>query len=415
MNSDQRIVITGLGVLSCVGLGRENFWDSLTRGESGIRNVQRFDASDLPCRIAGELWDFDPQDFMRKADVRRWYRHVHQAIACARLAVEDSDLETAGYDDRRMSVAYGTSVGSPNEAYDEQQAAYKNHGYKKISRFGSTAFSAHAATVNLTIDFGMRGPATTISSGCATGLECLSWGVNLIKSGKADAVLAGATESPIFPMSYASACSLGILSKRNEEPDKAMRPYDEYRDGIVLSEGAAAVTLERADKAIARGARIYGEVLGTGSAAEGRNPLILEEEGIGLSYALQNALEDAHVSPHEIDHIQAHGVSMAMYDRCETNAYKRIFGDYAYRMPISAVKSMIGQAYSAGGMLGLAAGLLALDQGVVTPTINLETPDPACDLDYVSQGARLNDIDTAMITAMSFGGTHSAAVLGRYN
>ncbi len=413
--NDTRVVITGLGVLSCVGLGREAFWDSLEKGVSGIRPLTAFDASDLPCRIAGELWDFDPHDFMKKADVRRWYRHVHQALASARLAVEDSDLASAGYSDDRMSVAYGTSVGSPNEAYDEQQDAFKNHGYKKINRFGSTAFSAHSATVNLTIDFGMRGPATTISSGCATGLECLSWGVNLIKSGKADAVLAGATESPIFPMSYASACSLGILSKRNDEPDKAMRPYDEYRDGIVLSEGAAAVTLERADYAIARGARIYGEVWGTGSAAEGRNPLILEEDGLGLSRALQNTLDDAHLQPHEIDHIQAHGVSMAMYDRCETNAYKRVFGDYAYRMPISAVKSMIGQAYSAGGMLGLAAGLLALDRGVVTPTINLENPDPTCDLDYVAHEARLNDIDSAMITAMSFGGTHSAAVIGRFN
>lgn len=413
--SDTRVVITGLGVLSCVGLGRDAFWDALEAGESGVRELKRFDASDLPCRIAGELWDFDPHDFMRKADVRRWYRHVHQAIASARLAVEDAELETAGYAPERMSVGYGTSVGSPNEAYDEQRAAYESHGYKKISRFGSTAFSAHSATVNLTIDFGMRGPAITIASGCATGLDCLNWGVDLIKSGRADAVLAGATESPIFPMSYASACSLGILSKRNDEPDKAMRPYDEHRDGIVLSEGAAAVVLERADRAIARGAHIYGEVLGIGSAAEGGNPLILEEAGLGLSRALDNALTDAHMNPTEIDHIQAHGVSLTMYDRCETNAYKRVFGDYAYRMPISAVKSMIGQAYSAGGMLGLASGLLALERGIVTPTINLENPDPTCDLDYVPLAPRLNDVQTAMITAMSFGGTHTAAVIGRYN
>lgn len=409
------VVITGLGVLSCVGLGRKAYWDALRTGSSGIRSLDRFDASDLPCQIAGQLWDFNPEDFMKKAEVRRWYRHVHQAIACARLAAEDAEIATAGYAPERMSVGFGTSVGSPNEAYDDQLEAYRTHGYKKINKFGSTAFSAHSATVNISIDIGMRGPAITVASGCATGLDALAWGVDIIRSGRADAALVGATESPIFPMSFAAACSLGILSKRNEAPGKAMRPFDKHRDGIVLAEGAAAVMLERRETAIARGAPIYGEVMGCSSASEGLNPLVLDQHGEALSRTLTGALADAGLQPGDIDHIQSHGVSLAMYDRCETSAYKRVFGDHAYRIPISAVKSMVGQAYSAGGMLGLGAGLLALREGVVTPTINLEDPDPECDLDYVPHEARFNDVDTALITAMSFGGTHSATVLRRLN
>jgi 3-oxoacyl-[acyl-carrier-protein] synthase II len=405
------VVITGLGVLSCVGIGRTAFWDALRRGASGIGSIDRFDASDLPCQIAGQLWDFQPEDFMKKNDVKRWHRHAHQAVACARLAVDDAALDEGNYKPERVAVGFGTSVGSPNEAWNEQYSSYLSHGYKNISRFASTAFSAHSATVNIGIDIGVRGPAITIASGCATGLDTISWGMSQIQSGRADAVIAGATESPIFPVSVASACSLGVLSKRNEAPSKAMRPFDRHRDGIVLSEGAGAVVLERADYAKARGARIFGEVAGYGSAAEARNPLLLESSGETMSRAIDLALADSAMEPHEVDMIHSHGVSLAMYDRAETNAYKRSFGDYAYRIPVSAVKSMIGQSYSAGGILGLAAAILSLEEGVVTPTINLEDPDPECDLDYVPHEERFNDIRSALVSAMSFGGTHSATLI----
>ncbi|MBI2435639.1 MAG: beta-ketoacyl-[acyl-carrier-protein] synthase family protein [Candidatus Hydrogenedentes bacterium] len=409
----QQVVITGLGVLSSNGLGREAFWEGLRQGRSGIRHVQRFDASEFPCQIAGELWDFNPEDFMRKNVVKHWHRHVHQAVACARMSVTDSELDKAGYDPERMAVAVGTSIGSPNEAYQGQVEAYESGGFRKVSKFASSAFSGHAATVHVSIDFGLRGPAITISSGCATGLDVLAWGYNQIRLNQADAALVGATESPIFPMSFATACSLGILSRRNEEPEKAMRPFDKHRDGIVLSEGAAAFVLERKDMALARGAPILAELAGNGSAAEAGNPLILDRQGEALARAISMALKNAGVSPQDVDHIQAHGVSLEMYDRGETNAYKRAFGEAAYRIPISAVKSMVGQSYSAGGLLGVAAALMALNQGVVAPTLNLEDPDPLCDLDFVPRQSRLNDVSTALVTAMSFGGTHSATVLRR--
>jgi len=410
-----RVVITGLGVLACNGLGRDAYWDALREGRSGIGSIKSFDVSEFPCQIGGELSDFNPEDFMKKGLVRNWHRHVHQAVAVARLAAEDSELASAGYSSERIACAVGTSIGSPNEAYQGQVEAYESGGYKKVNKFASSAFSGHAATVHVSIDLGFRGPAITIASGCATGLDVLAWGYNQLRLGRCDAALVGATESPLFPMSFATACSLGILSKRNSEPTKAMRPFDRNRDGIVISEAACALVLEREDHARARGARILAEVLGNGSAAEARNPLILDIEGEGLANAINSALDESGVSPEEIDHIQAHGVSLEMYDRCETNAYKKALGRQAYRVPISAVKSMVGQAYSAGGLLGVGAGLLAIHDGTVSPTLNLEDPDPNCDLDYVPCNARLNDVKTALVTSISFGGTHSATVLRRLN
>jgi 3-oxoacyl-[acyl-carrier-protein] synthase II len=410
---DQPIVVTGLGVLASNGLGKEAFWLALREGVSGIRGIDRFDASDFPCRIGGQLWGFDPADFMKRSVVRNWNRHVHQAVAAARLAVDDAELSAAGYDSERIAVGVGTSIGSPDEAYQAEHEAMETQGYRKVSKLASSAFSGHSATVHVSIDFGLRGPAITISSGCATGLDVLAWGMEQIRSGRADAAVVGATESPLFPLSFASACSLGILSKRNEEPDKAMRPFDRHRDGIVLAEGAATMVLERADRARSRGAPVIGEVAGVGSASEGSNPLILDQQGAALARAVDAALGDARIAPTDVDHIACHGVSLQMYDRCETRAYKAALGEHAYRVPISAIKSMTGQSYSAGGMLGAAGTLMTLNEGYIPPTVNLDDPDPECDLDYVPNRARLNDVQTALVTAISFGGTHSAAVLRR--
>ena len=411
----QPVVITGVGVLACNGLGREAFWKSIEEGRSGIGTIDRFDASQLPCHIAGQLWDFNPEDFMKKTDVKHWHRHVHQSVAAARLSVEDSELQSANYDPERIAVCIGTSIGSPNEEYCKEQVAYEKLGWQKVSKFASSAFAGHSATVNVSVGFGLRGPAITIASGCATGLDCLSWGMRQIQLGHADAAVIGATESPIFPLAYASACSLGILSKRNDDPEGAMRPFDKGCDGIVLSEGAVVLVLEKADNARSRGAKIMAEVAGNGSAAEGLSPLILDKEGKGLARAIEQALAESGTRPEDIDAGFVHGVSLPMYDRSETNALKRALGKHSYRIPFSATKSMTGQPYAAGGLMGAAAALLSLDRGVVSPTINLEDPDPECDLDYVAQKTRINDVNTTLVTAISFGGTHSATVLRSLN
>ena len=409
------VVITGLGVLACNGIGREAFWDALEEGRSGIGPIRSFDASDYSCQIGGELHDFSPEDFMRKSLVRNWHRHVHQSVAAARLSVADSEIDRAGYDPERMAVAVGTSIGAPNEAYQDQVEAFESGGYKKVSKYASSAFSGHSATVHVSIDIGLKGPAITISSGCATGLDVLSWGVEQIRWGRADAALVGATESPLFPMSFATGCALGVLSNDNGHPEKAMRPFAGDSSGIVLSEAAVVLCLERASSARARGARIYAEVAGTGASAEARNPLTLERNGASLARAVEQALELAGVTGNDLDLISAHGVGLKLYDQSETKAYKAALGEAAYRIPVSAAKSMVGQPYSVGGLIGVASSLMAMERGVVSPTINLDFPDPECDLDYVPKKKRRNDVNTALVTSICFGGTHSAAVLRSMN
>lgn len=410
-----RVVITGIGVLACNGIGRQAFWDALGEGKSGIARIRNFDPSDLPCQIAGELTDFNPEDFMRKNIVRMWCQHVHQAMAASKLAAEDSEIKDAGYNPDRIATAMGTSVGNPNEQWQEHEEAFAQGGYKKVGKLATSKFAGHSATAHVSVDLGFKGPAITVASGCATGLDAVIWGMNQIQSGRVDAAVVGATESPVFPLSMAGACSLGILSKRNDEPEKAMRPFDSGRDGIVLSEGAVAVILERADYAQARGAHIFGEVLGYGNASEAINPLLLDPEGQGLATAIRSALRHSGITAEDIDCVQSHGVSLEMYDRSETKAYKSALGEAAYRIPISAIKSMIGQPYSAGGLFGLAGAAMTLETGVIPPTINLEQPDPECDLDFVPQKARLSDADVALVASISFGGTHTALVLRRMN
>ncbi len=415
MTRTREVAITGFGILACNGLGKEAFWDALEAGRSGIRRIDRFDASPYPCQIAGQLWDFNPEDFMRKADVRRWHRHVHQSLAASRMAIEESDILNAGLDAERIAVGIGTSVGAPDDHYLKYREQFENAGWRKINKFASSASSAHSSTVNVSVNFGLKGPATTIASGCATGLEILDWGVQQIRSGRADAALVGATETPLTAMTLAVSCSLGILSSRNDAPELAMRPFDRDSDGLVLAEAAASFVLERADIARARGAEILGVFEGYGASAEAHSPLTLDEEGEALASAIQKALTSAGVAPQELDAAFCHGVSLPMYDRGESNAYKRALGDWAYRIPISATKSMVGQPYAAGGMMGIGGALLAFRSGTVAPTINLDNPDPLCDLDFVAQQSRVNDVDTALVTAMSFGGTHNALVLRRMN
>lgn len=415
MSRSRDIAITGFGILACNGMGKDEFWDALQTGRSGIRQINRFDASEYPCQIAGQLWDFNPEDFMRKADVRRWHRYVHQALAASRMAIEDSELLSAGLDPERIAVGIGTSVGAPDDHYLKYREQFEQSGWRKINKFASSASSAHSSTVNVSVNFGLKGPATTIASGCATGLEVLDWGAQQIRTGRADAALVGATEAPLTAMTLAVSCSLGILSSRNDEPSQAMRPFDRDSDGLVLSEAAAAFILERADIAHARGAPIYGMIEGYGASAEAHSPLTLDEEGEALASAIQKSLTAAGIAPRELDAAFCHGVSLPMYDRGESNAYKRALGDWAYRIPISATKSMVGQPYAAGGMMGVGAALLAFKDGTVAPTINLDNPDPLCDLDFVPQESRVNDVDTALVTAMSFGGTHNALVMRRSN
>ncbi len=406
------IVVTGIGVLACNGLGREAFWDALENGRSGIGLVDRFDTTDSPCKIAGQLWDFDPHEFLMEDDVKRWHRNVHQAIAATQYALDDASFDEASYDPNRVAVAIGTSISSRDEEYDRDRANFEKNGWDSVGKLVSSTNSAHASTANVTSKFGFCGPAITIGSGCATGLDSITWGVTQIRNYLADVAIVGATETPITEPVFSSGAAMGILSLSNDEPTKAMRPFSKNGDGLVVSESSVVLVLERAASARRRGVPIFAEIAGAHAASEGgRNPLILERNGKAVSRAVAGALKSACMNPVELDSIQSHGVGLSVYDKAEVQAYKLALGDHAYRVPISAVKSMTGQPYSVGGLIGVAAGCMALTTGVVPPTINLDEPEEGCDLDFVPNHARLNAPENALVSALSFGGTHSALVL----
>jgi 3-oxoacyl-(acyl-carrier-protein) synthase len=405
------IVITGVGVLACNGIGREAYWDALENGRSGIGIVDRFDISELPCKIAGQLWDFNPHEFMSKADVKRWHRNVHQAVAAAKFALDETQFDEAHYDPNRVAVGIGSSISSRDEEYDRDRTISDNGGWEEMDKFASSTSSAHAATANVTAKHGFCGPAITIGSGCATGLDSVMWGVSQIRNGLADAAIVGATETPITSPVFNSGLAMGILSQQNNDPAKAMQPFSKHSDGIVVSESSVVLLLERAEIAKQRGAHIFAEVAGAHSTSEGRNPLLLQRNGEAVSRAITGALQHAGLNTTDLDSIQSHGVGLSAYDAAEVQAYKTALGEHAYRVPISAVKSMTGQPYSVGGLLGLAGGLMSLETGVIPPTINLHEPAEGCDLDFVPNEARLNRPENVLVTAMSFGGTHSALIL----
>jgi len=413
--SAQPVVITGVGVLACNGIGREAFWQALEDGRSGIGFVNRFDTSRLPSHIGGQLWDFNPHDFISKANVKRWSRTVHQSLAATKLAIADAHFDPNPYTNDRVAVGIGTSVGDPGEIYRQSMKTYNEKGWSEIDKLATSAYSGHASTANVVAAYGFQGPAVTIASGCATGLDILQWGCAQLRAGLADAAIIGATEAPIEELGFVGACSLGILSKESTDPTKAMKPFDRRRDGLVLAEAAVVYVLEREDAARARGARILGEVAGHGSAAEGNNPVVLERDGSAIGRAISNAIEDAGLTAEDIDCAHCHGVALMNYDRCETQGYKKALGDRAYRIPIAATKSLIGQAYSCGGLLSATAALMTLCEGIVPATLNHEEPDEECDLDYVPGASRFCDAQTALVTALSFGGTHAATVLRRNN
>jgi len=405
----RRVVITGLGVVSPVGIGKEAFWDSLIHGRSGITRITRFDPSDFPSQIAGEVKDFNPEDFIPKG-ASKISRFSQFAVAAAKMAVEDAGLDISS-DPYRIGACFGTSIGGGGWPFEKAHLEFLNKGPEGVWPFAALEYSSHAPTSYVCIFLGIQGPGVTVASACATGLDVIEWGRTQIRSGKLKAVIVGGTEAPLYPFSFAAFCATGTLSSRNEEPKRASRPYDLYRNGLVLSEGAAAVVLEDMDYALDRGARIYAEVVGFSGASEGMHLRKVDLEGKTLARAIKRALDDANLNPEEVDYICAHGNSMPDYDISETNAFKKALGEYVYHIPISSIKSVMGQPLGSAGAFQVVSSCMSLKYNLIPPTINLEVPDPRCDLDYVPNQARSARIRTVLMNAHSLGGMHSVLVL----
>ncbi len=410
----RRAVITGLGTVAPNGIGVEAFWEALVEGRSAIRPISRFDTRQFRSRIAGEVLDFRPKDFIRAGHVSQMSRFTQFAVASSRLAWEDGGLNGRMVRPERVGLSAGATIGDPNDVYARQFENFLKRGRRGVHYSISAEYTAHAATGHISIELGHEGPTHTVSAGCTSGFEVLDWALNAIRMGELDVVLACASDSVLSPFYFATLDVLNILSARNDEPGKACRPYDLHRDGSVASEGGGAVVVEELSHALERGARIYGELVGCSSSSFAQEMIRPDRDGESIYRCLRRALQQANLRPEEIDYICSHGVAIPDEDVAETLAFKRLLGDHAYRIPVSSIKSMIGQPYAAGGILQLVTLCKVFQTGWIPPTINLETRDPDCDLDYVAGQARRNNVTYGLANSQGVGGTHSAVLVKKH-
>ena len=406
----RRVVVTGMGTVTPVGLDVETTWDALINGRSGLTRITRFDPTPYETQIAGEVKGFDPSAYMDRKEVRRTDRFTHYAVAASSQALTDAKLEQIS-DPERFGTAIATGVGGL-ETLIEGILLMERRGPSRLSPFLVPTLMANAASGQVAQQFGLRGPSLTHVSACASSSHAIGEGGDIIRRGQADVMVVGGSEAAVLAIGIAAFSAMHATSRRNDAPEAASRPFDKDRDGFVLSEGAAVVVLEEREHARARGARIYGELVGYGATADAYHITAPSPEGEGNARAMRMALDEAGLRPEEIDYINAHGTSTQPNDREETAAIKQVFGDHAYKLLVSSTKSMTGHLLGAAGTLEAIACLLAIRDGCIPPTINYQTPDPGLDLDYVPNTARAKAITTALSNSMGFGG-HNASLIVR--
>ncbi|MEN3003239.1 beta-ketoacyl-ACP synthase II [Dehalobacterium formicoaceticum] len=408
-----RVVITGMGVITPVGNDVETYWHSLMNGISGIGPITHFDTTGYTTRIAGEVKDFDPTKFIDKKEARRMDRYCQFAVSAAKMAREDAALDMNTVDGHRVGVILGSGIGGV-ATMEEQKQVLMEKGPGRISPFFVPMMISNMAAGQISIAFGAYGINETIVTACASGTNAIGDAFKVIQRGDADVIFSGGTEAPITPLSVAGFCSMKAMSTRNEEPEKASRPFDKDRDGFVIGEGAGILVLESLEHAQKRGARIYAEVVGYGSTADGYHITAPAPEGSGAARAMANALEDAGIKPEEVDYINAHGTSTDLNDKGETQAIHSVFGEAASKVAVSSTKSMIGHLLGAAGAVEAIACTLAINHRMLPPTINYETPDPECDLDYVPNQAREAEVNVTMSNSLGFGGHNATIVIKKF-
>ena len=403
----RRVVVTGMGVVSPVGVGVESFWSALVAGQSGIRPITRFDASPFPSRIAGEIPDFDPLAHLSRRDVVRTDTFIHYALVAAREALGEAKLRVEAHPER-VGVSVGTSIGGLPLLMRSSEVLVRE-GPEAVSPYAMPGFLPNMAAGWVSMAVGARGPIACAATACAAGAQAIGDAFRMIQRGEADAMLAGGTDALIHPVVVAGFCAMRALSRHNEEPQRASRPFDAERDGFVLAEGAGILVLEAMEIALARGAHVYAELCGYGLSADAHHPTAPSTEGPARAMAL--ALADARLAPDAIDYVNAHGTSTPHNDQNETRAIRQVFGDHAGCLLVSSTKSMTGHLIGAAGAVEAAATALALERDLVPPTINQRTADPACDLDYVPNQVRSAPVRAAISNSFAFGGTNVTLVL----
>jgi len=409
----RRVVVTGMGLVTPVGIGVKASWEALLEGTSGIGIIRTFDSSDLPVHIAGEVKGFDPALYIEPKEIKKMDRFIHFAVAAATMAMEQAGLAITGENAERVGVIIGSGMGGLPKI-EHYHKIYLEKGYRRISPFFIPMLIINLASGRVSIQFGARGPNTAVSAACATGTNAIGDACRIIQRGDADAMIAGGTESVITPMAVGGFAVMKALSTRNGEPERASRPFDADRDGFVMGEGAGVVILEALDFANKRNAKIYAEVVGYGMTSDAYHITSPAPGGEGAAACMSLALKDAEVSPDVVDYINAHGTSTKYGDELETAAIKKIFGGHAYKLCVSSTKSMTGHLLGAAGGVEAVISILSIHTDTVPPTINLEKPDPECDLDYVPWKAKQRTVEYALSNSFGFGGTNACLLFKKF-
>lgn len=407
----RRAVITGMGTVNPLGSDVGGYWKALCAGQSGISRIEQFDVSAFKVHFGGEVKNFRPEDLIEPKAARRLDRFAQFGLVAAIHAVKDSGIDFPREDPYRCGVIIGSGIGGLNE-FEEQHTRLGEKGPDRLGPFMIPKMISNAAPANVSIHFGLCGPNTCVATACASAGNAISDALRAIQWGYADVMVTGGSEAAMTPMGLGGFIAAKALSHRNDDPKAASRPWDKDRDGFVLSEGAGIIVLEEYEHAKKRGAQILAEVLGCGSTADAHNITAPHPEGDGAVHAMKFALQDARINPEDVDYINAHGTSTQLGDTAETSAIKKIFGARAYKIPISSTKSMIGHLLGASGGVELIAAVMSIKTGIVHPTINLHTPDPACDLDYVPNTAREVRVRRAISNSFGFGGHNCCVVVG---
>jgi 3-oxoacyl-[acyl-carrier-protein] synthase II len=412
-NDKDRVVITGTGILSPLGLDTRTTWEGLIAGESGIDYITLFDPSDMAAKFAGEVKGFQPTDYMERKEARRMDRFAQLAVAASREAVESARLEIDHTNDDDIGVIIGSGIGGLTTLF-EQAKILVEKGPDRVSPFLAPMMIADIAAAQVSIALSVKGPNFCTTSACSSGSDAIGAAYELIRHGDAQVMLAGGTEALINPLGITAFTALKALSTRNEAPKKASRPFDAERDGFVISEGACVLILEKLEHALKRGVPVLAEIAAYGATADSFHVTQPMENGEGAAKAMRVALKKANIAPTDIDYINAHGTSTPLNDVMETRAIKTVFGDYAYRVPISSTKSMLGHLIGCAGAAEAMVCILSIQNGTIPPTINYDHPDPDCDLDYVPNVARKAEVKTALSNSFGFGGHNSVLILRRY-
>lgn len=412
MMEKRRVVVTGIGAVTPLGNDAGTTWNNIIEGVSGIGPITRLNADDFPAKVAAEVKEFNVENFIDRKDARKMDRFTHYAVAASLMAVKDSGLEITDENAPRVGVWIGSGIGGM-ETFEQQHETFMNRGYRRVSPFFVPMMIPDMATGQVSITLGARGFNSCTVTACATGTNSIGDAFKVIQRGDADVMVTGGAEAPITKMSFAGFCANTALST-NQDPQKASRPFDKDRDGFVMGEGAGIVVLEDLEHAVARGAKIYAEIVGYGATGDAYHITAPAPEGEGGARAMKMALNDADLAPEEVGYINAHGTSTEYNDKFETMAIKTVFGEHAYKLAVSSTKSMTGHLLGAAGGIEAIFTILTLKEGILPPTINLDTPDPDCDLDYVPNAARKQEVNAAISNSLGFGGHNATIAFRKY-